>query len=68
MINLFTPINIEEQSKNKSSQKQVIGVLTSYDKETISLELIQPIKKVIEIPRKNISNIKLRYNWEEKTT
>lgn len=60
IVNLFTPMTIEA-----NRQKQIIGILKNYDKEKITLQLTQPIETTIEIPRKNITNLKLKYNWED---
>lgn len=75
-IKLFSPItltqneeaevetkNKKKSKKNKSdSQKQLSGVLKEFNKEKIVIE-IEGLNQSIEIERKNISNIKLKYNW-----
>ena len=43
----------------------MIGILKKYDDETVTLQLTEPIETLIEIPRKNITNMKLKYNWED---
>ena len=55
----------DKKSKKKKpiSQKQITGILKKYDKEKIILQLAQPIETTVEIPRNNITNIKLRYRW-----
>lgn len=50
-VKLFKPINKE---------KQLEGILTGYDKEIITLMYEND---EIEIPRKNISLMKTKYNW-----
>lgn len=50
-VRLFKPINKE---------KQLEGILTGYDKETITLMYEND---EIEISRKNISLMKTKYNW-----
>ncbi len=48
-VNLFKPIN---------GKKQISGILTKYDDEKIILD------ENIQIPRKDISLMKTKYNWE----
>jgi len=65
VINLFKPIilneeNIENKKKNQVSQKQIEGILKEFDNEKIILEI--QTKEII-IERKNIANIKLKFNW-----
>ena len=72
-VNLFSPILLEQQEvehnkakgKNKKSNttKQLEGILKSFDSEKIVLT-IEEQEKTLEIPRKNITNIKLKYKWE----
>lgn len=50
-VKLFKPINKE---------KQLEGILTGYDKEMI---ILMYENDEIEIPRKNISLMKTKYNW-----
>lgn len=50
-VKLFKPID---------KQKEFIGTLEEYDEEKIK---IKTQKTVIEIERKNISLMKLKYNW-----
>ena len=50
-VKLFKPID---------KQKEFIGTLEEYDEEKIKIETQ---KAVIEIERKNISLMKLKYNW-----
>ena len=42
-------------------RKEIIGVLKSFDTENIS---VKEDKNEIQIPRKNVSLIKLHYNWD----
>ena len=51
-IKLFKPIN---------KQKQYIGILDSFDSENIKININEDI---LEISRKDISQIKTIYNWE----
>ncbi|MCI8832618.1 MAG: hypothetical protein HFJ19_00165 [Clostridia bacterium] len=50
IVNLFKPIN---------NQKQIEGILNKYDDRNIYLQQ----KDIIEIERKNISLIKLKFEW-----
>lgn len=50
IVNLFKPIN---------NQKQIEGILNKYDDEKIYLQQ----EEIIEIERKNISLIKLKFEW-----
>ena len=52
-IKLFKPID---------KQKEYIGILKQFDEETLIIE-VQDGKEV-NLERKNISLIKLKYNWE----
>ena len=70
---LFSPITLENKEdtpkKKKSKQsslKQIEGVLKGFNKEqiTLTVELENNVKDII-IERKNISNMKLKYDWEE---
>ncbi len=49
-INLFKPIN---------NQKQIEGILNKYDDNKIYLQQ----EEIVEIERKNISLIKLKFEW-----
>ena len=51
-VSLFKPIN---------KQKSIVGVLKDFDADTIEIEVE---KKILKIDRKNISLIKIKYNWE----
>ncbi len=65
-INLFKPINLEEDTKQNSkikklkSLKQIDGILKSFNENEICL-IVENKELIIE--RKNISNMKLKYNW-----
>ena len=68
-VNLFKPISlkinsIEENNKSKNKkekpQKQINGILKSFTNEQITLN-VQGAELTIE--RKNIANMKLKYNW-----
>lgn len=63
-INLFKPIdnqtNVTKKKPNK--QKEIIGKLQDFNKENIILELEEG--KLLNIDRKNISQIKTVYNWD----
>lgn len=50
MINLFKPIN---------NQKQIEGILNKYDDNKIYIQQ----EEIVEIERKNISLIKLKFEW-----
>ena len=54
-VNLFKPINIENEK-----QKQIDGVLKDFNKEQITLSVQN---KEITIETKDIANMKLKYNW-----
>ena len=47
--------------KMLDGRKEIIGVLKSFDTENISIE---EDKNEIQIPRKNVSLIKVHYNWD----
>ena len=51
-IKLFKPIN---------KQKQYIGILENFDNENIKINVNE---EILEISRKDISQIKTIYNWE----
>ena len=55
-IKLFGKLEIE------NGKKEYIGTLKSFDNEAIYIEEIEKNKE-IKILRKNISNMKLKYNW-----
>ncbi len=50
IINLFKPIN---------NQKQIEGILNKYDDNKIYIQQ----EEIVEIERKNISLIKLKFEW-----
>lgn len=51
-VNLFKPID---------KQKSIVGVLKDFDADTIEIEVEN---NILKIDRKNISLIKIKYNWE----
>ena len=63
ILNLYKPIEMptEQKNKKKESAKQVIGILKEFDKEKIVLKIEE---NEIVIYRKDISNMKLKYNWD----
>ena len=54
-VNLFKPINIENEK-----QKQIDGILKDFNKEQITLSVQN---KEITIETKDVANMKLKYNW-----
>ncbi len=69
-INLFKPILIEEKgeqapskqkAKKPSTSKQIEGILKEYSSNELVIEIKQ---NIITIPKKDIANIKLKYNWD----
>ena len=63
-INLFKPIDKQTNvtKKKPNIQKEIIGKLQDFNKENIILELEEG--KLLNIDRKNISQIKTVYNWD----
>ena len=63
-VNIFKPIENESNVKSKkpNKQKEIIGKLQDFNKENIILELEEG--KLLNIDRKNISQIKTVYNWD----
>ena len=63
-VNLFKPIENESNVKNKkqNKQKEIIGKLQDFNEENIVLESEE--RKILNIERKNISQIKTVYNWD----
>ena len=63
-VNLFKPIENESNVKNKkqNKQKEIIGKLQNFNEENIVLESEEG--KILNIERKNISQIKTVYNWD----
>ena len=66
-VSLYSPISLkpeettEKKKKgNKNTTKNISGILKSFNKENITLEIEQ---EEITIERKNISNIKIKFNW-----
>ena len=68
-VSLYSPIKIdkeetiEKKSKNNKNNmtKNISGILKSFDENNITIE-IEPNKE-LQIERKNISNIKIKFNW-----
>ena len=57
----------KKHNKKENSLKQLEGILKNYDTDKIILQINQEDQKLqtdIEIERKNIANLKLKYNWE----
>ena len=50
----------KKKKGNKNTTKNISGILKSFNKENITLEIEQ---EEITIERKNISNIKIKFNW-----
>lgn len=63
-ISLYSSIYLNETKNKKNAVKNISGILKEFNKEQIIIEC-EEIKQTINIERKNISNIKLKYNWEE---
>lgn len=63
-VNLFKPIENESnvKSKKQNKQKEIIGRLQDFNEENIVLESEEG--KIINIERKNISQIKTVYDWD----
>ena len=62
------PLDSNETDKKKkkgkkNTTKNIVGILKNFDKDNITITLIE-LEKTINIERKNISNIKLKYNWK----
>lgn len=62
VCSLYHPISIENSSDDnkKNKLKQIEGILKNFNKETLTLQ----IPTEIEIERKNVATMKLKYNWE----
>ena len=65
-VSLYSPIilkqeEITEKKKKSNTTKNISGILKSFDEKNITLELEQNEDVIIE--RKNISNIKIKFNW-----
>lgn len=66
-IKLYSPIQLEKEQnmqnnkkQNKNTTKNICGVLKSFNQETITIETEI---NTLQIERKNISNIKIKFNW-----
>ena len=67
-LKLFKSIELNSEEKvnnskkrKKASLKEISGILKQYDDEIIKLEIEE--NNVIEIERKNISVMRVKYNW-----
>ena len=58
--NIGTEVNVKLFKKDDLGKKEHIGILKSFDKDKITLEVEE---NEIEIERKNIAQIKTVYNW-----
>ena len=64
-INLFQPLELEikeEKKKKRHKAKELVGILQSFDENTIVLELED--KEIVTVERKNISQMKTVYDWD----
>ena len=63
ILNLYKPIEMpnEQNHKKNVSKKQLIGILKEFNEEKIVLKIEE---SKITIQRKDISNMKLKYNWD----
>lgn len=66
-VNLFKPIELEKSSEEQKGKpkkpkavKQIDGILKSFNENEICL-MVENNELIVE--RKNISNIKIKYNW-----
>lgn len=67
-VSLYSPITLNKEivtekknKQNKNTTKNISAILKSFDKNNIILELEPNVQ--IQIERKNISNIKIKFNW-----
>lgn len=71
--NIGTEVNIKLFKKDENGKKEYTGILKDFDENKIVLEVekqrnkkeknLKPEKEIIEIERKNISQIRTVYNW-----
>ena len=71
--NIGTEVNIKLFKKDDNGKKEYTGILKDFDENKIVLEVenqrnkkeknLKPEKEIIEIERKNISQIRTVYNW-----
>lgn len=62
-VNLYSPMTLKDEEiiqKKKKCNKNISGILISFDKNNIILKTEQ---EEIQVERKNISNIKIKFNW-----
>lgn len=50
-----------KKKKKNNTTKNISGILKSFDENNITLEIES--NEEIKIERKNISNIKIKFNW-----
>lgn len=63
-VNLYSPIKLKQDEineKKKNTTKNISGILKGFDESNITLEIES--NEEIKIERKNISNIKIKFNW-----
>lgn len=66
-VSLYSPIELNEQQiekkkkNNVTKTKSLSGILKKYDENNIILILNE--NEELEVKRKNISNIKIKFNW-----
>ena len=58
--NIGTDINVKLFKKDENGKKEYLGKLKEYNQNEI---VIEQEEKEIKIERKNISNIKIKFNW-----
>lgn len=58
--NIGKEVNVNLFKKDENGKKELSGILEKFDEEYIS---IKDEEKNVKIERKNISQIKIRYNW-----
>ena len=58
--NIGTEVNVKLFKKDNLGKKEHKGILKSFDKDIITLEIEE---SKVEIERKNIAQIKTLYNW-----
>ena len=64
-INLFKSIEIEvdkKGKKKKEKQKEIIGILENFNENDITLKIDSG--EILNIPRKDISQIKTTFDWD----
>lgn len=61
-INLFKSIEITDEKKKKSKQKNLKGILKEFNNQEIKIQLDN--KEIINVDRNNISQIKTVFDWD----